>query len=163
MNHYSTRTNYWSLLRMTGTGNVSKISIRSSTGYKIFLTAIKINILLVNLNSTSYNYTPEVYSYSSRDGNVYSKTFIHNFGVNSSLFGSEASGYCLQGLVDIDLYHYASSYEVRETSFLFTYSGSEVSDIAAYSTYGIKLSTSCFGYCPQGQLLTPSGCSCQLR
>ena len=113
------------------------ITIKSSSGSKLFLTAIKINILLVAKNSTLYNYTSTVYSYFSKDGDYYTKNFIQNFGINASHFGSESSGFCLQGLVDIDLYHFTSSNEIRDTSFLFTYSGSEVSDIVAYTTYGI--------------------------
>ena len=136
--------------------------MRSHSGQYLYLTDVKINLLIVTKNSTVNNYVPSVYSSVSTDGSnsVYTKTFEHNFGINASLYGSESSGYCLHGLRNIDLYHFDSSSVVVDTYFLFTYNGTEVSDIVGYTIYGIKLQTSCYGYCPSGYILSSSGCSC---
>ena len=120
-NYYS-----WSGFSISSSSNTIKIAL--STGNDVYLTGVKVNILMVTKNSSTNNYVPEVYSSTSQEGHVFYKRFINNFGINASTFGSESSGYCLQGLTIIDLYYYSDS--TSFSSFLFRYSGSQVSDIS---------------------------------
>ena len=82
----------------------------------------------------------------SKDGNVFSKVFSHNFGISNNTYGTQ--GYCLHGLYIIDLLLYNQPNTPQKTSFLFSYSGNQVNNLLYSSIWGCKLGTYCFGYCP---------------
>ena len=101
MGYSSTYTSYRSQLWETVYASANKIEIRSASLTNIYLTGVKVNILLVTKNSAANNYSPDVYSVQTTDGfnsATYPDTFIRNFGIDASKYGTEASGYCLHGI-----------------------------------------------------------------
>ena len=68
---------------------------------------MKISLLIVNKNSNSLNLN--YYNKYTQAGNAVSLIFTSNFGIDTNTYGTEALGYCLQGLYYIDLYVYPSS------------------------------------------------------
>lgn len=153
-NYYS-----WSAFSINSSSNTIKIGL--STGNDVYLTGAKVNILMVTRNSSTNNYVPVVYSSTSQEGNVLNRRFGYNFGINASTFGYESSGYCLQGLTIIDLSYYSD--QTSFSSFLFSYSGSQVSDISTSSAWGVLLTTRCYGFCPYVPSLPNDWCSCPIR
>ena len=64
----------------------------------VYLTGIKVNILLVTKDSVANNYVPEVYSIETTEGFDYTGNFVTNFGIDAAKYGTEAAGYCLHGI-----------------------------------------------------------------
>ena len=111
----------------------------------VFLISDQLNI------SHSLSYSSQVIT-----GSYASKMFSSNFGVSTSYYGEPVSGgYCLFGLNAIDIYFYRFTNYTKSTSFLFTFNGSQVSDITFSYAYEIRMRVLCVGYsqvCPYSPL-----------
>jgi len=102
----------------------------------VFLISDQLNI------SHSLSYSSQVIT-----GSYASKMFSSNFGVSTSYYGEPVSGgYCLFGLNAIDIYFYRFTNYTKSTSFLFTFNGSQVSDITFSYAYEIRMRVLCVGY-----------------
>ena len=101
------------------------IRISCQTSSLLYLTGLRVNILIVAKADMGNGFVPSVYYKMSREGTIsgYFTSFTHNFGIDTSLYGAEDSGACLHGLIYIDLVHSSLSTNPRSSSLWFYYSG----------------------------------------
>ena len=147
----SSSINYWTDISFSTTySRPSEVRITLSLGSSIYMTGVKLAILMVSkvINSSTVN----IYETYSMDGIYYSRIFNSNLGVNTTLFGEPSTGQqCFSGLKTIHLYFYnTTSTNTNPTSFLFTYNGSTIDGLTYSNVYGCRISTICMGLCPLG-------------
>jgi hypothetical protein len=138
-----TTIDYWSYAWLTysplaSSSNNSELTLTFSVGSYVYMTAVKVQVLLVG--RTAGLKGSAIYQITSVSGKYFTRSFWHNLGVPTAYFGQPSSARsCLLGLSKLDIYLYRDPSEVDPSYFIFQYNGSEISDLIYSNIYGATL------------------------
>ena len=154
--------NYWSNPYLTtyygSSSNPNDFKVYFSTGSSIFMTAFKVNIIVIsrvfNLSGTAYYFnTATAGGSSTGSGYTY---FTNNLGVNTSLFHPPSSGQsCFKGIRTLDLYLPINN---QSTEYYFNYDNGSISGISQNDLYTVRVHTMCLGLCAPGEYFSYGSC-----